>query len=166
MLADRLFYKGMLITKLIWANVPMVIINTHILANFAGDWERRGMYARVEEKQLLQLAKTVQLQSPESLVIVAGDFNIPRRDKLYYSFLADSGLTDPLAADTRPTLRTPAGLPARFSQSIDYALIRMPNQVKFKVDCDFCFSKKYPLSKWKSGYLSDHHGIEIHITVN
>ena len=59
MLLDRLFFKGMLITSITWNTVPFVIINTHLLANFAGDWERHGMYARVEEKQLQQLARTV-----------------------------------------------------------------------------------------------------------
>ena len=55
MLLDRLFFKGMLIIKLTWNTVPMVIINTHLLANFAGDWGRHAMYARVEEKQLRTL---------------------------------------------------------------------------------------------------------------
>ena len=47
MLLDRLFYKGRLITKLTWEDIPITIINTHLLANFTGDWQRRGMDARV-----------------------------------------------------------------------------------------------------------------------
>ena len=144
----------------------MVIINTHLLANFVGDWERHGMYARVEEKQLQQLAETVRVQPAESIILVVGDFNIPRGSKLYHDFLAKSGLTDPLAGDTRPTLRPPSGMPVRFSLPIDYALIRMPDTHSFKINCDLCLSSKYRSSSWRQGYLSDHNGIEIRITIN
>jgi endonuclease/exonuclease/phosphatase family metal-dependent hydrolase len=163
MLLDKLFFKGMLITRLTWNNFPMVIINTHLLANFAGDWERHGMYARVEEKQLLQVAETVQSQPLDSIVIVVGDFNIPRGGRLYHDFLARSGLTDLLAGDTRPTLRLPPGTPSRFSLPIDYVLVRIPERRSFKIDCDLCFSKTYPIYNKREGYLSDHSGIEIQI---
>jgi endonuclease/exonuclease/phosphatase family metal-dependent hydrolase len=166
MLLDKLFYKGMLITKFTWTNIPIVLISTHLLANFAGDWEQHGMYSRVEEKQLLQLAEIVQAQPMDCLVIVVGDFNIPRGAKLYHSFLTNSGLVDPLAQDTRPTLRIPPGIPSRYSGSIDYALFRMPNELDLQVDCDLCFLGKYPISKWQYGYLSDHYGVEIQILAN
>jgi len=166
MLLDKLFYKGMLIKKLTWAGIPMVIINTHLLANYVGDWERHGMYARVEEKQLQQLAETVRVQPIDSLLIVVGDFNIPRGSDLYYDFLATSGLTDPLAGDTRPTYRLPSGVPSRYSLPIDYVLVRMPNTRSFKIDCDLCLTSKYSMSIRRQDYLSDHNGIEVRITTN
>jgi endonuclease/exonuclease/phosphatase family metal-dependent hydrolase len=166
MLLDRLFFKGMLITKLTWANLPMVIINTHLLANFAGDWERRGMYARVEEKQLRQLAETVRSQPVDSIVIVVGDFNIPRGGGLYQDFLARSGLEDLLAGDARPTLRLPPGAPSRLALPIDYVLIRMPEKHSFTIECDLCFTDKYWVNSWHQSYLSDHNGIEVRITTN
>lgn len=163
MLLDRLFYKGMLITKLQWQNIPMIIINTHILANFVGDWDRHGMYARVEEKQLMQLANTLQNLPLDSLIMVVGDFNIPRGSQLYYDFLADSGFTDPLAGDRRSTLRTPIRLPSQYSLAIDYVFFRMPKGRALKIQYDLCFTGKYPINK-SEGYLSDHQGIEIEIT--
>lgn len=165
MLLDKLFHKGMLIQKLSWGNVPLVIINTHLLANFAGDWKRHGMYARIEEKQLNQLAATVQVQPVDSLIIVVGDFNIPRGSKLYVDFLARSGLSDPLAGDTRPTLRAPSGIPSRYSLPIDYAFVRLPNMHSLKIDCDLCFTTKHQINGRYHGYLSDHNGIEIRITI-
>jgi endonuclease/exonuclease/phosphatase family metal-dependent hydrolase len=166
MLLDKLFYKGMLFTNLTWNKIPMVIINTHVLANFAGDWEQRGMYARVEEKQLRQLAETVRSQPTETMIIVVGDFNTPRGSELYNDFLAHSGLTDLLAGDARPTLRLPPGAPSRFALPIDYILIRLPEERSFKIDCDLCFSEPYAIGNRQQGYLSDHHGIEIHITAD
>lgn len=166
MLLDRLFFKGMLITKLTWANNPIVIINTHLLANFAGDWERHGMYARSEEKQLRQLAETVKSQPDDSIVIVVGDFNIPRGGGLYEDFLAHSELTDLLAGDTRPTLRLPLGAHSGFSLPIDYVLVRMPEKESLTIHCDLCFSGKYKINNRHQGYLSDHHGVEVRITTN
>jgi endonuclease/exonuclease/phosphatase (EEP) superfamily protein YafD len=164
MLMDKILHKGMLIKRLTWAGVPMTIINTHILANYVGDWGRHGMYARVEEKQLQQLAKTVRRQPADSIIIVVGDFNIPRGSRLYHDFLANSRLTDPLAGDTRPTLRIPPGVPARYSLPIDYAFVRMPSTYSLNIDCDLCLSNKYQISRWRQDYLSDHKGIEIRIT--
>lgn len=164
MFMDKLLYKGMLIHTFTWAGFPMVVINTHILANYVGDWERHGMYARVEEMQLRQLAETVREQPADAIVIAVGDFNVPRGSKLYHDFLANSGLMDPLAGDTRPTLRLPRGVPARFSFSIDYALIRIPETCSLKIDCDLCLSSKSWIDDRHQDYLSDHHGIEIRIT--
>jgi endonuclease/exonuclease/phosphatase family metal-dependent hydrolase len=164
MLLDKLFYKGMLITKFTWDNLSVVVINTHLLANFVGDWERHGIYARVEEQQLHQLAKIVQTQPEECLILVVGDFNIPRGSKLYDDFLANSGLIDLLTGDTRPTHRLPPGIPARFALPIDYALVRVPQSHHLEIQCDLCFSGKHSITDHRQGYLSDHQGIEIHIT--
>ena len=166
MLLDRLFFKGMSITSIIWNKIPIVIINTHLLANFAGDWNRRGMYAHVEEKQLQQLAVTVRAQPKDSIVIVAGDFNIPRGSKLYQDFLGRSGLTDLLAGDTRPTLRIPLTVPSRFSFAIDYVFVKMPEKYSLHVGSDLCFSGKYWIHNRHQGYLSDHLGVEICMTTN
>ena len=166
MLLDRLFFKGMLITRVTWNNVKIVIINTHLLANFAGDWERHGMYARVEEKQLHQLAEIVRSQSEDSALIVVGDFNIPRGSGLYIDFVAHSGLTDLLAGDSRPTLRLPFGTPNRFAWAIDYVFVRIPEKHSFSIACDLTFSERYLINRKRHGYLSDHHGIALQITAN
>ena len=161
MLLDRLFFKGMSISSLIWNSLPIVIINTHLLANFAGDWERRGMYARVEEQQLRQLAETVQAQPKDSIVILVGDFNIPRGSALYRDFLLHSGLTDLLAGDHRPTLRMPFKAASSISLSIDYILARIPETYSFRIDCDHRFTERYTIGNRMQAYLSDHHGIEV-----
>lgn len=165
MLLDRLFFKGMLITKFTWNDMPIVMINTHLVANFAGDWERRGMYARVEELQLRQLAETVQSQPRDAILFVVGDFNIPRGSGLYRDFLVHSGLIDPMADDTRPTLRMPFRVNSRFSFAIDYVLVQVPDKYSCKIDCDLCFASKYWITDGYEGYLSDHYGIETRMTV-
>jgi endonuclease/exonuclease/phosphatase (EEP) superfamily protein YafD len=122
------------------------------------------MYAQVEERQLRQLAETVQAQPTDSIVMVVGDFNIPRGSGLYRDFLVHSGLKDLLAGDTRPTLRIPFEAASRLSLPIDYILVRTPDKHSLNIDCDLCLSGKYTISNRQQGYLSDHHGIEVRIT--
>ena len=118
----------------------------------------------MEEKQLRQWAETVRSQPGDSIVIVVGDFNIPRGSGLYRDFLLHSGLTDLLAGDHRPTLRMPFKAASSISLSIDYILARIPEKYSFKIDCDHCFSEKYTIGNRRQGYLSDHQGIEVRIT--
>jgi endonuclease/exonuclease/phosphatase family metal-dependent hydrolase len=164
MIMDVLLRKGMLITRVEWAGRDVFVINTHLVANYIGDWEQNGMYARAEKKQLDQLAKTVHSLPEESVVIVVGDINIPRGCKLYRDFILDSGLMDPLAGDTRPTHRPPFGVPAQYSLPIDHILVRLPSSHSLKVECDLCFTDKYQIKGKHQGYLSDHRGIEIRIS--
>ena len=163
---DNFLRKGMLITSFQWADIPMVIMNTHILANYSADWERRGVFARMQEKQLRQLAETVAVQPKNALVVVVGDFNIPRGSHLYTDFLRQTGLVDPLAGDRRPTHRPPPGVPAHYSLPIDFALVRVPPTHSLKITCDLRFSNKVQLDYNYHDYLSDHNGIEVCFTVN
>lgn len=163
---DKILRKGMLITSLHWAGLPVVIINTHIIANYSGDWERQGVFARMQEKQLHQLAETVANQPANTLVMVVGDFNIPRGSRLYQDFLHRTGLTDPLAGDRRPTHRPPPGVPAHYSLPIDFVFVRVPPALSLEITSDLCFSSKFEVTHRYQDYLSDHNGIEVRFTKN
>jgi endonuclease/exonuclease/phosphatase (EEP) superfamily protein YafD len=163
---DRLLSKGMLITSLHWGGIPVVIINTHLIANYNGDWERRGIFARLQEKQLRQLAETVAAQPAHALVVVVGDFNIPRGSRLYKDFIHGTGLIDPLAEDRRPTHRPPPGVPAHYSLPIDFVFYRAPQNLPLQITSDLRFSNKLDLSHSLQDYLSDHNAIEICFTLD
>src|SRR5688572_31350034 len=64
---DRFLRKGMLISSFPWEGIPMVVINTHVIANYSGDWQRQGVFARMQEKQLHQLAEVVAIQPLDAL---------------------------------------------------------------------------------------------------
>jgi len=159
---DKLLRKGMLITTFVWGQLPVVIINTHLMANYSADWPRRGVFAQMQQKQLHQLANAVLRQPTEALVVVVGDFNIPRDSALYADFLSRAGLTDPLAGDTRPTHRPPLGVLTRYSFAIDFILVRIPAALpSLKMECDLCFLEKVWLDNRHQDYLSDHNGLKI-----
>jgi endonuclease/exonuclease/phosphatase (EEP) superfamily protein YafD len=149
-----------------WGDVPVVVINTHILANYSGDWERHGVFTRMQEKQLRQLADTVAAQPSNALVTVVGDFNLPRGSHLYHNFLHQTGLLDVLAGDQRPTHRPPPGVPAHYALPIDFVFIRVPSSLSLQITGDLRFSSKLKLTHKHQDYLSDHNAIEVGFTLN
>ena len=162
---DRFLRKGMLISTLSWRDVPVVVINTHIIANYSGDWARKGVFTRMQEKQLRQLADTVAAQPANALLVVVGDFNLPRGSHLYHDFLQQTGLTDALAGDPRPTHRPPPGVPAHYSLPIDFAFVRVPSSHSLHITGDLRFSTKIKLTHKHIDYLSDHNAIEVGFTL-
>ncbi len=160
---DLLLHKGVLLIRTAIEGVPIVVLNTHLSANYNVDWNPNNRYARVEHRQLRQLAEIVRAQPAEALVIAAGDFNIPRGSWLYDEFLEQSGMIDPLAGDLRPTHRMPKGIPARLARPIDFALVRLSRLPGLTVQSDLCFDQQLPLAGARRGYLSDHYGLELQI---
>jgi endonuclease/exonuclease/phosphatase family metal-dependent hydrolase len=162
-LMDWMLHKGVLETQVTLARVPIVVLNTHLNANYSGDWSETNRYTYNQREQLRQLAEIVAAQSAEALVIACGDFNIPRGCWLYEEFLTASGMLDPLAGDARPTYRTPPGVPERYALPIDFAFVRAPALPGLQISADVCFGDKVALATSQPIYLSDHLGIKLHV---
>jgi endonuclease/exonuclease/phosphatase family metal-dependent hydrolase len=165
--ADWILHKGILYTRLNVNGTLVTILNTHLNANYRGDWDKYNHYTRFEKAQLDQIATYVNAQPHNSLVIVAGDFNIPRKSWLYEEFISATGVIDPLADDVRPTFRVPLGLPNRYAHPIDFAFVRLPktdpNVRNVKVSADLCFEDKVPLVGGGRAFLSDHYAVELRL---
>lgn len=163
-LADVALHKGTLLVKLRVGDTPVVAINTHLSANYSGNWRAENPYARTERTQLQQLAALVRAQPEDTLVLVMGDFNVPRGTWLYEEFLAESGLCDPLAGDARPTYRPMPGIPARYALPLDWLLVRAPALPGLQMRSELCFAEPVPLPGGARGFLSDHIGITLDLT--
>lgn len=162
-LADWLLHKGVLSSRFDLNGQIVTVFNTHLTANYTGDWGPGNAYAEQEYSQLLQLAEMVQAQPPDAIVIVCGDFNIPRRSWMYEKFITLSGLSDPMAEYLLPTLRVPRLLPGRFAQPIDYALVRSP--MKVDLHCQSTMKFREPVTiAGKKAHLSDHDAVELRLT--
>jgi endonuclease/exonuclease/phosphatase family metal-dependent hydrolase len=162
-LMDWMLHKGILATRLEYAGLPIVVLNTHLNANYSGDWGRRSRYVHGEAEQLRHLAEIVTAQPPDALVVAAGDFNFPRQSWLYEEFLAQSGMIDSLAGDTRPTVRAPLSFSERYSLPIDFALVRAPALPGLRIESDLCFVEKIAFSG-RPRFLSDHVGVELRVS--
>ncbi|MEP7284673.1 MAG: endonuclease/exonuclease/phosphatase family protein [Chloroflexota bacterium] len=165
-MADRILHKGILITRITVDQQPVIILNTHLNANYLGDWQAQNHYTLHERSQLRQLAEVVNAQPSNAVIVVAGDFNIPRHSSLYEEFIAASGLTDPMTGDPRPTFRVPRGLPERYEHPIDFAFWRAPQLPGWQAHGDLRFREKMPLGNGRNAYFSDHYGIQLELTWN
>lgn len=158
---DQLTQKGMLISRMQHGELPVILINTHLVANYMANWRPESRAARDQQSQLHQLAATVREQADGALLLVAGDFNIPRGSWLYDEFLQRSGLHDPLAGDQRPTYRPFPGVPVRYALPIDFVFLRTPPGMSVQMEADFCFTNPCAYVGGGQGYLSDHLGVRV-----
>jgi len=101
--SDWALRKGVLVVHVAVGGQPVVVLNTHLQANYRGDWASQNGMAQIQLDQVRVVAELARAQPADTLVFLAGDFNFPRATHLYEALLASSGLTDPLRHDRRPT---------------------------------------------------------------
>jgi endonuclease/exonuclease/phosphatase family metal-dependent hydrolase len=136
-----------------------VVFNTHLHANYSANW---GSYARIEEGLLRPLAEFVRAQPPDTLVIAAGDFNVPRHSSLYEELLVESSTVDPLADDAAERAQ-PRRIALCYAHPIDFALVRTPRLPDLRITSDLQLSELVSLSAKHTQFLSDHVGIELRV---
>lgn len=156
---DWILHKGVLISHTRIADLPISVLNTHLTANYTGNWGKNSPFAKQEQSELQQIAALVNAQPPDELVIVCGDFNVPRGSWLYDSLIESAGLIDPLAGDARPTFRPYSGMGKHYGAPIDFALYRPPRRVALHVEADLRFTDKIDI-EGRRVHVSDHNGVE------
>ncbi len=162
-LADWLQYKGILLTRFTQEGMTFVVVNTHLLANYAADWSGGNRYTRHQRAELEQLAWTLDEIQKDKLVLVAGDFNIPTDSRLYQDFVHSTGLYDPLSTNSQPTFRPPPFFPAYYTQPLDHVLVRAPEGMQVDVSAQIVLDKPVRLVDGQESYLSDHSAIQAEI---
>lgn len=161
---ERHQVKGVLRTTITVGGSSIVVLNTHLAANYSAQWSYTNPYAKVERAQLRELAAFVAAVPTNTPVIVAGDFNVPRGSWLYHEFCAAANLVDPLRDATTPTYRPLPGMPTRAAQALDHILVRVPASVSLSLDSELCFEEPVLLGRGGApGYLSDHLGVKLRL---
>jgi endonuclease/exonuclease/phosphatase family metal-dependent hydrolase len=163
-LMDRLLEKGLLVTHYEVAGLPLIIANTHIIANYAADYGRTGRPALRQQSQLRQLATVIRALPAEALVVLVGDFNLPRGSWLYQEFLEASGMEDTMSGDQRPTYRPLPGVPAHYALPIDFVFVRRPQNRTISYTSNLCMDQPVHLVGNYRNFLSDHLGIISHFS--
>jgi hypothetical protein len=154
--SDWALYKGVLAVELEVEGRRIIVLNTHMHANYAGNWLPGNGFAGIQHDQVRFLTELVHAQPEDSLLAVCGDFNFPRKTFLYEELILQSGLIDPLAGDLRPTYRPFPLVPSRWAISLDFVLYRAPLWSDLKIDADIIpienSSARSPLLR----FLTDH----------
>lgn len=157
--ADRLLRKGFLTSWLQFEDVPVVVVNTHLLANYDQDWTAGNRYVRHQQAELDQLAQAIGRLDRETLLIVAGDFNVPAESPMFEGFLESCGLRNASGPHIpRPTWRPPGS--SEGTIVIDHVLYREPPGIAVAVTSRLRFDSQVRLSDGTMTFPSDHLGIE------
>jgi len=163
--ADWVLNKGVLVSEFMIESHRVVIMNTHLHANYAGHWDPDDRMSLIQRDQVLHLAAMVNEQAPDALVIVCGDFNFPRNTFLYDALLGASTLRDPLAEDPRPTYRPFPLLPSeKWSIPIDFCLVRVPDASTVQLRADIVEVSDESRKFAPQRFLTDHNALTLHVT--
>jgi endonuclease/exonuclease/phosphatase family metal-dependent hydrolase len=161
--ADWALNKGVLLVKLEVDGHSFVVMNTHLQANYLGDWQLSNRQTQIQMDQVNYAVELVQAQPKDAWVIVCGDFNFPRQSPAYEQMISQSGLIDALSSDPRPTYVPFPLVPVKWQISLDYIFYRIPAGDTLEVRADI-----HPMvnssGKWYfQRFLTDHQALSLNI---
>ncbi len=161
--ADWALYKGVLFVHLRIDDHLVIVLNTHMHANYTGDWRRKNRLARLQHRQVLQLSRLIAEQPADALVILCGDLNFPRASFLYEELLSRTGLADPLAKDQRATYRPFPLVPSTWKVSLDYVLVRYPEWKKLTARANILPMEDTTKKLAFQRFLTDHCALTLQV---
>jgi endonuclease/exonuclease/phosphatase family metal-dependent hydrolase len=148
---ELLMRKGIQLAVLDVDGTACAVVNTHLSAE--------SRYPGVHRAELDRLVEALRDLAPELPVVAAGDFNMPADSAPFTAFVASTGLRpvlDPDAGTTyRPTPQWPA--PPR----LDHVLVSASVEASARV----VLQDAVELPGGRTGYLSDHYGIEAELRI-
>lgn len=157
--ADRLLRKGFLTTWLRVDGRPVVVVNTHLLANYDQDWADGNRYVLHQQSELDQLARAIDALDRDAVVVVAGDFNVPPDSAMFEGLRAQCGLKNAWGTGTAlPTWRAPGEREG--SIVIDHVLYREPAGGRVSASARIVMGEMVRLADGSAAFPSDHLGIE------
>lgn len=164
-IADWALNKGVLLSNFAIQDQPIVVMNTHLHANYAGHWHPDNAMSRIQRDQVAHLAAMVNEQPRDAIVIVCGDFNFPRSTYLYDELLGACELQDPLADDPRPTYRPfPLMKNEKWSLPIDFVFVRAPLHRDVAVHADIVEIEDETRTFAPQRFLTDHNALTLELT--
>lgn len=162
--ADWALNKGALVINVEVGQRSFVIMNTHLQANYLGDWRASNSQTQIQLDQVQFLIDLVRAQPQDAGVIVCGDFNFPRQSPAYQLMIAQSGLTDALAEDPRPTyLPFPLVPTKKWQIPLDYVFYRIPASEAWTVEPDILPIVDSSAKLQFRRFLTDHCALTLNI---
>lgn len=124
--SDWALNKGVLLADLEVHGRSLVVMNTHLQANYRGDWRLSNQQTQIQLDQVNFLVDLIHSQEKDACVIVCGDFNFPHQSPAYQQLVTQSGLIDAFADDLRPTYLPFPLISAKWRTTLDYIFYRIP----------------------------------------
>jgi endonuclease/exonuclease/phosphatase family metal-dependent hydrolase len=161
--SDWALNKGVLLVELEFHEHRFVILNTHLQANYRGNWRLSNEQTQIQLDQVKDLVKLIQSQPVDAWVIVCGDFNFPRQSPAYQEMISQSGLSDALADDPRHTYRPFPLVSRKWQTSLDYIFYRIPAGEDPTVTADILpIENTFAVLPYQR-FLTDHNALTLNI---
>jgi endonuclease/exonuclease/phosphatase family metal-dependent hydrolase len=161
--ADWELHKGVLLADLEIVGRRVIVMNTHLQANYFSDWRPSNSQTRIQIEQVKTLAEIARAQPEDAWVFVCGDFNFPPQSPAYEAMLAHSGLINALAGDPRPTYKPFPLVSSKWLIPLDYCFYRIPVGQVGRVAADILpivnSQARWPYQR----FLTDHHALILNI---
>ena len=161
--SDWALNKGVLSVELEVGGRCFVVMNTHLQANYLADWRRSNPQTQIQLDQVNYLGELIHAQSKDVWLIVCGDFNFPRQAPAYRDMISQSGLTDALSADRRPTYLPFPLVPVKWRTCLDYIFYRMPVGEALHVRADIIRVVDSSAQRSFQRFLTDHQALRLNI---
>ncbi len=163
---DKLLRKGFLTCWLHLDALPVVVVNTHLLANYDEDWTPANRYARQQLSELDQLAQAIERIDPTAFLLVVGDLNLPAKTPALEDFISRCRLRNVFssAGPVQATVRHAA--PGKAPEAIDHILYRHPSGRELPVTARIAFVESVQLSNGQMVDASDHLAVEAEILLD
>jgi len=161
--ADWALFKGVLLGRLQIKGLDVFVLNTHMNANYSGDWHRKNPLALVQHMQVQKISALLEEMPEEALIILCGDLNFPRTSFLYEELIGQNRLIDPLRDDSRPTYRPFPLVPSRWKTSLDYILYRLPLGDEFNIRADILPVEDSSQKSTFRRFLTDHCALTLNV---
>jgi endonuclease/exonuclease/phosphatase family metal-dependent hydrolase len=161
--SDWWLNKGVLLVSLEVAGRRLVAMNTHLQANYLGDWGLSNNQSQIQLDQVKYLVELVHAQPEDAWVTVCGDFNFPRQSPVYEWMAAQSGMIDPLADDPRSTYQPFPLVPEKWKMTLDYVFYRAPRGEESPVTAEILPIVKANQRFSYQRFLTDHQALVLHI---
>jgi endonuclease/exonuclease/phosphatase family metal-dependent hydrolase len=163
--SDYLLNKGALLVKVEVQDRCFVVINTHLQANYRGQWHAENSQTQIQLDQVSDLVKLIEAQPKDAWVIICGDFNFPRQSPAYERMMSQNNLIDALVDDPRSTYQ-PFPLVVskeKWAITLDYLFYRVPPGENLKVTADILPVENTSAKGSVRRFLSDHKALVLEI---
>jgi endonuclease/exonuclease/phosphatase family metal-dependent hydrolase len=161
--SDWALNKGVLLVNMEFQKHSIIVMNTHLQANYLGDWRLSNHQTQIQRDQVKFLVELIHAQKKDAWVIVCGDFNFPRQAPAYQQMSLQSGLIDAFADDPQPTYLPFPLVSSKWRTSLDYIFYRIPAGEDADVTADIIpivnSTTKMPLKR----FLTDHYALSINL---
>jgi len=154
--------KGSLFSKFLSGKI--IVVNTHMVANPTHNWSSTNKFNRIYSASIERLKdniKGLDKYKKYKLIILTGDFNIPKNSVFYRNLIQSLGVKDVYEDFDLPTFKKVFLPKGEKGKRLDYILLKSSVKDLTIEKRGHLFEKPLIEKKVNKGFLSDHIALKV-----